>query len=185
MGEKDGRSRTSFTEPLELEELESADDPDIFERVTAVPDEVHIPPQATKPKDEDPSSGMFERSLETDSLPPPILTPPNGTPAALGGSWRPNTRLDAARTTPPGRLPFEIDLSEVVTEPPPAAELEALEAVLPTRDSVQRSSGESPLLSELRGRYATGDFSGALTIAERDGVLLRAARQFCDQHRKP
>jgi hypothetical protein len=167
VGEKDRRSRISFPEPLELEELESADDPDVFERVTAVPDEVQIPPQATKPKDEDPSSGLFERSLETDPLPPPMLTPPNGTPAALGGSWHPDADVGAARTTPPGRLPFEIDLSEVVTEPPPAPGPEALEAVLPTRGDMERSSAESPMLSELRGRYATGDFSGALEIAER------------------
>jgi hypothetical protein len=122
--EKDRRSRISFPDPLELDQLEDAEDPDVFERVTAVPDEVRIPPQATRPKHEDaPPSGLFERSLE-------------------------------------------IDLSEVVTEPPPAPEPEALEAVLPTRGDAESSPAESALLTELRGRYATGDFSGALLIAE-------------------
>jgi hypothetical protein len=121
--EKDRRSRISFPDPLELDQLEDAEDPDVFERVTAVPEEVRIPPQATRPKHEDAASGSSERSLE-------------------------------------------IDLSDVVTEPPPAPTPEALEAVLPTRGSAQRSSGESPLLTELRGRYATGDFSGALQLAE-------------------
>lgn len=166
MGNKDRRSRISFPEPLELEELESAEDPDVFDRVTAIPDEVHIPPQATKPKDDDPPSGLFERSHETDPLPPPMPTPAEGTPAVLGGS---NTRS----TEPPYRAPppsrqsepasFELELSEVITEPPPAAEPEELEAVLPTRGLATGS--DASLLDELRGRYATGDFSGALEVA--------------------
>lgn len=168
MGNKDRRNRISFPEPLELEELESAEDPDVFDRVTAIPDEVHIPPQATKPKDDDPPSGLFERSLETDPLPPPMPTPAAGTPAVLGGV---NTRP----TEPPHRAPppvrqsepasFELDLSEVITEPPPPDAPEELEAVLPTRGSATGSEASS-LLDELRGRYATGDFSGALEVAE-------------------
>lgn len=166
MGNKDRRSRISFPEPLELEELESAEDPDVFDRVTAVPEEVCIPPQATKPKDDDPPSGLFERSQETDPLPPPMPTPADGTPAVLGG-------IDTRSSEPPYRAPspsrkperaFELDLSEGVTQPPPADEPEELEAVLPTRGS--SGSEGSPLVGELRGRYATGDFSGALAIAQ-------------------
>jgi hypothetical protein len=166
LANKDRRSRISFPEPLELEELESAEDPDVFDRVTAIPDEVHIPPQATKPQDDDPPSGLFERSHETDPLPPPMPTPADGTPAVLGGV---NTRP----TTPPHRAPpsrqsepasFELELSEVSTEPPPADRHEELEVVLPTRGTA--AGGESSLLDELRGRYATGDFSGALEVAE-------------------
>lgn len=164
MGDKDGRSRISFHEPLELEELESADDPDVFDRVTAIPDEVQIPPQATKPKDDDPPSGLFERSIETDPLPPPMPTPADGVPAVLGGMPLKPTE-PPPRGESPSRKPdagaLELDFSEVVTEPPPREELEA---VLPTRDA--SASESSPLLEELRGRYATGDFSGALEVAQ-------------------
>jgi len=178
LANKDRRSRISFPEPLELEELESADDPDVFDRVTAIPDEVQIPPQATKPKDDDPPSGLFERSLETDPLPPPMPTPADGTPAVLSGrplkATEPPLRAPLKETQPPprgasaSRQPeagsFELDFSEVVTEPPPPDEPEELEAVLPTRGST--TSESSSLLEELRGRYATGDFSGALAVAE-------------------
>lgn len=179
MANKDRRSRISFTEPLELEDLESADDPDVFDRITAIPDEIQIPPQATKPKDDDPPSGLFERSIETDPLPPPVPTPADGTPAVLGGRptrvTEPPRRDPLPTTEPPRRDPspsrqpdaasFELDFSEVITEPPPPEEPEELEAVLPTRGTAAVSE-TSTLLDELRGRYATGDFSGALAVAE-------------------
>lgn len=168
MANKDRRSRISFPEPLELEELESAEDPDVFDRVTAIPDEVHIPPQATKPEEDDPPSGLFERSLETDPLPPPLPTPADGTPAVLGGIPAGATERPQKSTQPSGKPArgFELELSEVQTEPPPAGAPEELEAVLPVRGAPTAASNASSLLAELRGRYATGDFSGALAIAE-------------------
>ncbi len=203
--DRGGRSN-SFLEPLELEELDAArapetredtEDPDVFERVTAVPGE--LPDVATlmaepEPigRDESPS-GLFER-MQADTVRPPDDHPSSDPPAVFSAptssAKRPSRRASRPMRTPsrpglertsrrpssPNQPAIELDLEPVPREPEPAPtpEEDALEADLgfssrpPAPESTRRKA-EAPEVVEMKDRYATGDFSGALVVAE--GIL--------------
>jgi hypothetical protein len=215
----------SLLEPLELDELEprprapaesgaEEEDPSVFDRITAIPSVV---PEAliaaTRKQDDDPISGLHERT-----------EPGLGAPAASIREERPATAETAVTARPPATPPEEgesdSDLPPVLSAPgkrerrrstrpfrspsrptleragrrpstprqPAAVELElvdvsqdrteialasdALEVELPTRGPGGVTTGappEAPEVIEMKDRYATGDFSGALVIA--DGIL--------------
>jgi hypothetical protein len=199
----DRRERSnSFLEPLELDELdgrrelpaEEAEDPDVFERVTAVPGEL---PDASalvsapeSPEREESPSGLFERTSadterpgerDPDSDPPPVLSAPTSS------AKRPSRRTSRPMRTPsrPGldrssRRPrepaIELDLEANPRAPEPAPYADALEADLGSSArppaaavSAPPRSSDNPEVMAMKDRYATGDFSGALIVAE--GIL--------------
>ena len=201
----DRRERqNSFLEPLELEELESRphpeEDPDVFERVTAVPGELDAvlppnpPPAAPEPPPEDDGiSGLFERATPVpgsespqrppESEPPPavITGPPtssNKRPARRTSRTprpsRPSSERPARRPSSPHQPAIELDLELEGQPPVPAPEPDALEMELPIPNA-RISSGapgpgsNDPEVIAMKDRYATGDFSGALIVAE--GIL--------------
>jgi len=220
----DRRERTSsFLEPLELEDLDSVSaegsaaaaeddgaaaedaDPNVFDRITAVPSEVPAALiAATKAQDSDPISGLHERTEPGLGGPnpgaPPLefvaapSAPPSDLPPVLAA--KAETRPPRRRTTKPFRSPsrpsleraarrtpapqkMELELVDVTADAPPsptsgATPRDALEVDLPTRGlgglvpSIPMPP-EHPALVDMKDRYATGDFSGALVIAE--GIL--------------
>jgi hypothetical protein len=201
--ERGGRSN-SFLEPLELEELDSAraavagedaEDPDVFERVTAVPGE--LPDMAALMAEPEPAgreespSGLFER-LQADTVRPPDDHPSSDPPAVFSAptssAKRPSRRTSRPLRTPsrpglerpshrpstPNQPTIELDLEPAPPEPAPMPEEDALEADLgfssrpPAPESTRRRA-EPPEVVEMKDRYATGDFSGALVVAE--GIL--------------
>lgn len=202
----DRRERTNpFLEPLELEELESRpaqaaetheemEDPDVFERVTAVPGELDVAAlmaqaEPPAPREESPS-GLFERTTaETErpaastptSEPPPVLSAPASSAkrAARRASRpqrppsRPGVERPSRRSSPstPRQPAIELDLEPVPREPEPAPYYDALEADLgvSVRPPSLPGAHEDPEVVEMKDRYATGDFSGALIVAE--GIL--------------
>lgn len=222
----DRRERTrSFLEPLELEDLEARppaptpegaeeEDPSVFDRVTAIPSEV---PQAliaaTRAQDEDPVSGLHERtepgiggpvpgvasaltsqtavterpgpppkeeSVPTSEL-PPVLSAPGGQKRERRRTTRPFRSPSRPTLERAGRRPstprqpavIELELVDVSAEQGEVAlSRDALEVELPTRGPAGLPSGappEAPEVIDLKDRYATGDFSGALVVAE--GIL--------------
>jgi hypothetical protein len=197
----DRRERqNSFLEPLELEDLESRphqeEDPDVFERVTAVPgelDAVRPPPAEPPPPEDDGISGLFERATPVpgseplprrapSSDPPPVLSGPSSsnkrpmrrsTPRPRPAS-RPAFERPAQRTAPPEEPSIELDLELEPREPEPERQRDSLEMELPVANA--RLSGgapgpasNDPQVVAMKDRYATGDFSGALIVAE--GIL--------------
>jgi hypothetical protein len=192
--------QNSFLEPLELEELESShghkkpeeEDPDVFERVTAVPGDLPDNPGVAAPPggEDDGISGLHERAAETEppprrapsSDPPPVLSAPGATAnrpsrrnsrpprsTARGASER-----TARRPSTPKQPAIELDL-DAHREPEPVRP-DALEVDLglsnpgrsnPTLSPVSPSN--APEIIAMKDRYATGDFSGALIVAE--GIL--------------
>lgn len=200
--DRGGRSN-SFLEPLELEELDAArepqtsqdaEDPDVFERVTAVPGE--LPDMAELMAEPEPAgrdespSGLFERS-QADTVRPPDEHPSSDPPAVFSAptssAKRPSRRGSRMRTpsrpglerasrrpSTPNQPAIELDLEPVPREPAPAPAEDALEADLgfsslpPVPESTRRKA-EEPEVVEMKDRYATGDFSGALVVAE--GIL--------------
>jgi hypothetical protein len=196
--------QNSFLEPLELEDLDAADssrteaeDPDVFDRVTAVPGDLpnDIATQAPPPPEDDTISGLFERATpetepparrEASSDPPPVLSTP--TSSAKRPSRR-NSRPPRSPSRPalerPSRRPstprqpaieIELDLHSEPVHEPPVRRPDALEADLPlsnpSRTSVTlspASPSNDPEVLAMKDRYATGDFSGALIVAE--GIL--------------
>ncbi len=107
----DRRERqNSFLEPLELEDLESRphhegdEDPDVFDRVTAVPGEFPdalptIPAAAVAAAaveaEDDTISGLFERATPVPGSAPPPRRPPSSDPppvlsAPTSSAKRPN-----------------------------------------------------------------------------------------------
>jgi len=205
----DRRERqNSFLEPLELEDLESRhehdrpeppcaeDDPDVFERVTAVPgdlpDAATLMAQAEAPPTDDGISGLFERaSAETE--PPPTLVPSSEPPPVLSAptssgkrqsrrssrpprpASRPALERAARRPSTPRQPAIELELEPVqITEPEPAPDRDSLELDLrgpgtPRVGSFAPLSSDDPDVMAMKDRYATGDFSGALIVAE--GIL--------------
>jgi hypothetical protein len=192
--------QNSFLEPLELEELDAADssrmepDPDVFERVTAVPGDLpeDTATRATTPVEDDSISGLFERAAPGAEPPPephpgsdqpPVLSAP---PSAAKRASRRNSRpprtpsrpaLERAsrRPSPPPQPALELDL-DADPAPEPAHRPDALEADLPLSDPSRAaftlsppSSSNDPEVLAMKDRYATGDFSGALIVAE--GIL--------------
>ena len=201
--DRGGRSN-SFLEPLELEELDTArapapredsEDPDVFERVTAVPGE--LPDAAALMAEPEPvgreesPSGLFER-MQADTLRPPDDHPSSDPPAVFSAptssAKRPSRRTSRPMRTPsrpglerasrrpstPNQPAIELDLEPVPPEPTPPPAEDALEADLgfssrpPAPESTGRKA-ETPEVVEMKDRYATGDFSGALVVAE--GIL--------------
>lgn len=209
----DRRERqNSFLEPLELEDLESRhehdrpeapceEEPDVFDRVTAVPgdlpDAATLMAQAEPPPEDDGISGLFERaSAETDTDPPPTLVPGSDPPPVLSGptssgkrpsrrssrpprpASRPGLERPSRRPSTPQHPAIELDLEPVRDdEPAPAPDRDSLEVDLggpgtPRLGSFAPVSSDDPDVMAMKDRYATGDFSGALIVAE--GILEAA-----------
>jgi len=203
----DRRERqNSFLEPLELEDLDSRHDherpappceepePDVFERVTAVPgdlpDAATLMAQAETPPADDGISGLFERASESD--PPPTLVPGSDPPPVLSAptssgkrpsrrssrpprpASRPGLERAARRPSTPKQPAIELDLERVEHEEPERApERDSLEVDLgpgtPRVGSFAPVSSDDADVMAMKDRYATGDFSGALIVAE--GIL--------------
>jgi hypothetical protein len=185
---------SSFPDPLELEKVDKTwedDEPSVFERVTAVPGQVPETPPDGSGGGEDPISGLYQRQTPEQGLPsfreplpdddlPPVLgpTPPSSKSAPKGAkpvdskptdSWR-NT--GTRRTRPAKRPVLELELDDIALKAPtPGPRLDALEAPLPQRPAAAESLPVSqpqisPEVLDMRDRYATGDFTGALVVAE-------------------
>jgi hypothetical protein len=195
----DRRERqNSFLEPLELEELESRphqeEDPDVFERVTAVPGELDavLPPNPAPeapagPPEDDGISGLFERATPVPGSEAPLRGPPSEPPPVLSAPPTSSNKRPARRTsrTPrpsrpaserPARLPSspDLELDLEAGAPAPERERDALEMELPAPNArlssgAPGSSSNEPEVVAMKDRYATGDFSGALIVAE--GIL--------------
>lgn len=192
--------QNSFLEPLELDELDAADssrieeEPDIFERVTAVPGDLpeDTAVRAATPPEDDSISGLFERTArETEPAPGPhpSAAPAPGQSASTASAKRPSRRNSRPPRTPtPSRPALERPSRRPSTPAQPALELElelgpgperrpdALEADLPRSDASRAGSmlsppspSNDPEVLAMKDRYATGDFSGALIVAE--GIL--------------
>lgn len=198
----DRRERqNSFLEPLELEELESRphqepEDPDVFERVTAVPGELDAvlppnPPPATveAPAEDDGISGLFERATPVPGSEPPVRRAPSDPPPVLSApptssnkrparrtsrTPRPGSERPTRRPSSPHEAAIELELDLEAGAPAPAPEPDALEMELPAPNARISSgapgpSSNDPEIVAMKDRYATGDFSGALIVAE--GIL--------------
>jgi hypothetical protein len=190
---------SSFPDPLELKELEGQreqPEPNVHDRVTAVPGEV-LDARAEGPADEnDPISGLHQRRtpeeglpsfrepLADDELPPVLGRPPASTrapkatnaaePAKRDESWK----STGVRRSIPKRPILELELDDIPSTIPPPPEQprpDALEAPLPERAPPEPLPPEpfplsrpptSPEVLDMRDRYATGDFSGALVVAD-------------------
>jgi len=204
----------SFLEPLELEDLESRphqeEDPDVFERVTAVPGELDAvpPPENTaRPVEDDSISGLFERATPVPASPPPARRAPTSDPppvlSAPASSDKRPVRRSSRPPRPASRPGFERPARRPSSHPAPSLELEleldthepvrapqrdALELELPVADArlgggAPGPASNDPQLLAMKDRYATGDFSGALIVAE--GILeaepLHEEAQRCRQ----
>jgi hypothetical protein len=205
----DRRERqNSFLEPLELEDLDSRphhaqeleqaaahhpEDPDVFDRVTAVPGELDavLPPTEPPPQDDDSISGLFERATPVpaapprrapSSEPPPVLSAPtssakrpsrrNSRPVRT--SSRPNLERPSRRPSSPPQPAIELELDLDAHEPEPSPARDSLEIELPLATPARSSRAPAPASGDpqvvaMKDRYATGDFSGALIVAE--GIL--------------
>lgn len=221
----------SFLEPLELEDLEARppaaeeEDPSVFDRITAIPSEVPAALiAATRKQDDDPVSGLHERTepglggpvpgvqealaakealarqptisapaADTEPpAPPPVEREPNSeVPAVLsspGAGKRERRRATRPFRSPSrptleraGRRPstprqpaaIELELVDVTQEQPEITlAKDALEIEIPMRGAGGAPSGappDAPEVVDMKDRYATGDFSGALVVAE--GIL--------------
>jgi hypothetical protein len=185
----------SFLEPLELEDLDGppADDPAVFDRVTAVPGELPtlVPAAGEPPPQPAPASSVTAAQQPPDecdtfdSEPPPVL---GGGPAS--SSRRPR-RASSHPPRPPSRPTFErtgrrsenpplntagieLELADTPVESAVTHDPDALEAELPLMQPIALGISAPPPSTEaelidMKDRYATGDFSGALVIAE--GIL--------------
>jgi hypothetical protein len=117
---------------------------------------------------------------ETPSEIPAVLSAPSGGKRERRRSTRPfrspsRPKLERAgrRPSTPRQAAVEIELVDVSTEQA-AIELtsDALEIEIPTRGGGGFPSGappDAPEVVDMKDRYATGDFSGALVVAE--GIL--------------
>jgi hypothetical protein len=219
---------SSFPDPLELEELEgNAEDPSVFDRITAVPGEELKPCRVEVPADDDPISGLHHRATHDEALPsfrepipneddlPPVLqqtTPGSAESFKSTGTRkapyakRPVLELEfddfepkqPREPSPPDALEAELDAapappadrsrSEPREQAPPAERpltraslplpepqlpAPAPETVRPSPVSLPRDAGApalptqiSPQVLDMRDRYATGDFTGALVVAQ-------------------
>jgi len=182
-------------EELESRPHQEDGDADVFERVTAVPGELDavLPPQAAEiPPEDDGISGLFERATPVpegppparrmpSSDPPPVLSAPsssNKRPVRRSSrpprpASRPGLERPARRPSSPHEPSFELDLDLDAREPDPEPERDALEMELPISTAhsnrAPAPSSNDPQVVAMKDRYATGDFSGALIVAE--GIL--------------
>lgn len=237
----DSRERQhSFLEPLELEDLDGpppkarpqaeleAEDPNVFDRVTAVPGEIDTAALAAAlaqaPSEDEHPSGLYERSEKdedtrstgvqlrptakppeaevaipdefTEPAPPSRIDsePPAVFGAPASSAKRPR-RLSSRPPRPPSRptlerasrrsatpqkgaIELDIELVDLKAErqPAPTPRRDALEAELsqpplshPLVRGLTPPPVEDPEVVAMKDRYATGDFSGALVVAE--GIL--------------
>jgi hypothetical protein len=199
----DRRERqNSFLEPLELEDLETRrdslteeEDPDVFDRVTAVPGDLpdahELDAAAAATQEDETISGLFERAADTEpparqapsSDPPPVLSAPTSSakrPSRRNSRpprspSRPALERPARRQSTPLQPSIGLDL-EPPRAPEPVRVLDALEVDLPRSNPLGRvptlgppSPSNDPEVVAMKDRYATGDFSGALIVAE--GIL--------------
>jgi hypothetical protein len=201
----DRRERqNSFLEPLELEDLDSRpvqeqEDPDVFERVTAVPGEIEafVPPAPAPapPVEDDGISGLFERATPVPGSVPPARRPPSSDappvlsaptssakrpsrrgsrPGSTRPTSRPNLERAARRPSNPEQRGVELELDLEASEPDPVPQRDSLEIDLQLSSPRYGSAAPGPAsgdpeLVAMKDRYATGDFSGALIVAE--GIL--------------
>ncbi|HEX5099963.1 MAG TPA: hypothetical protein VFV94_10705, partial [Polyangiaceae bacterium] len=156
------------------------------------PNPAPAPPEP--PPEDDGISGLFERATPVpgseapqrapESEPPPavITGPPtssNKRPARRTSRTprpsRPASERPARRpSSPPQQPAIELDLELEAQPPVPAPEPDALEMELPLPNARISSgapgpSSNDPEVVAMKDRYATGDFSGALIVAE--GIL--------------
>lgn len=186
MASSDKRGKmSSFPDPLELERIDGDEsDPSVFDRVTAVPGETMQEAARGAPAVDEPISGLHERSTPDGALPsfrdpleedlPPVLGRPPASSRQRSASPKPPDASASERKNPARRPVLELELDDI--EPPrpaPTGDRDSLEIELPARPIAApvAASGPppSPELLDMRGRYATGDFSGALVVAE--GIL--------------
>jgi hypothetical protein len=191
-GDKRGKM-SSFPDPLELEQVDhdwEEHDRKVFDRVTAVPGEIPPagPPDGSGGGD-DPISGLHQRTTPDEGIPsfreplpdedlPPVLGP---APSAGSSRRKPSDsrgkkpgwkRTGARRSATPKRPVLELELDDIESKrPEPAPRPDALEMPLPERAPVSLPVPVSrPAVSaevlDMRDRYATGDFTGALVVAE-------------------
>ena len=186
-------------EDLEAQRGTAEDDADVFERVTAVPGDLPdaqaldaAAAAADTALEDDTISGLFERAAP-DTPPPPRGAPSSEPPPVLAAPTssakrpsrrnsrpprtpsRPALERSGRRTSTPKQPAIELDL-EPVRERLPERSRDALEVDLPVsnpRDRVPTlgppSPSNDPEVIAMKDRYATGDFSGALIVAE--GIL--------------
>jgi hypothetical protein len=158
------------------------------------PGAVAEPPCADRPISGPPASSIH--ATTTPTLPPLSATPTlpphtaNSEPppvfgAPMSSNRRPRRMSSRPpRPAPPSRRPstprqhaveIELELADVPSEQPPNARPgpDALEAELPIPNAISLGSAPAPShdpeVVDMKDRYATGDFSGALVIAE--GIL--------------
>jgi hypothetical protein len=167
---------------------------DVFERVTAVPGELPDASALTAPTDppapDDTISGLFERTA-ADTEPPALRPPSSDPPPVLSAptssakratrrnsrpprpASRPSLERPSRRPSNPQQPSIELDLEPVPREPEPEPEREPLEVdletVTPRAGSFAPISNDDADTMAMKDRYATGDFSGALIVAE--GIL--------------
>lgn len=136
-----------------------------------------------------PEEGLpsFREPLPDDDLPPVLGRPPASTRAPKAQkpaeSKKPEEpwKSTGTRRAPAKRPVLELELDDIPsTRPPPAPRADALEVPLPQRPSLEAPSSPeaapepfplsrpqtSPEVLDMRDRYATGDFTGALVVAE-------------------
>jgi hypothetical protein len=207
---------SSFPDPLELKELEGKRDeaePNVHDRVTAVPGEVTGTAPDGFAGEDDPISGLqrktpeealpsFREPVPDDDLPPVLgrsagsTRAPKATKVAERDTGDESWKSTGVRRSTPKRPVLELELDDIPsTVPPPQPRPDALEAPLPQRAPtkaplLKRPSLEAPPAPEappepptpepfplsrppvrpevldMRDRYATGDFTGALVVAE-------------------
>jgi hypothetical protein len=172
------------------------EDPDVFDRVTAVPGDLpnahELDAAAAATQEDETISGLFERAAaDTEpparrtpsSEPPPVLSAPTSSAKrpsrrnsrAVRSPSRPNLERPARRQSTPVEPTIELDI-EPPREPEPVRRRDALEVELPVTSPLGRmatleppSPSNAPEVTAMKDRYATGDFSGALIVAE--GIL--------------
>lgn len=197
---------SSFPDPLELKELEGQRndaEPNVHDRVTAVPGEVTGAAEDGFVGEDDPVSGLqrktpeeglpsFREPVPDDDLPPVLARPPASTRAPKATNVAERAPRDESwkstgvRRSTPKRPVLELELDDIPsTVPPPQPRPDALEAPLPQRAPTKAPLPEpalvepptpepfplsrpptSPEVLDMRDRYATGDFTGALVVAE-------------------
>ena len=172
------------------------EDPSVFDRVTAVPGELPtIVPMSAVPVSADAETPEVAPASSVTAAAQPPVAPhvsehPSDPPPVLGGPIssskrprrtpsrpprppsRPSIERPARRQSTPRQQAVQIELEvvDVAPELELAVQPDALEVELPLPHSL--SLGAAPPVAvdvelvEMKDRYATGDFSGALVIAE-------------------
>jgi hypothetical protein len=152
---------SSFPDPLELSKLEAQRDeaePNVHDRVTAVPGDVPDAASHGSPGEDDPVSGLqqrhtpeealpsFREPLPDDDLPPVLGRPPASSRAPkvtpeLAQKSDDSWRSTGVRRSTPKRPVLELELDDIPsTHPPPAPPADALEVPIPQRPSLEAPS---------------------------------------------